>query len=378
MDLLLPTASSPYIILLNVILLFGIFISIRKVLRAPYMINKRKFRTALILAFLFCIFSFWGPDWFHYLEFFPYLKSGISNAGMEDVYKWIAQYLSPNYIFFRCIIWGTALYLFLKTISILSISKHLALLFWGCFFILWFSYARVSLAMSLVYLGFALLIKIKKNLYSYILGVLFIVCSFYFHKTAGFGIVMVLSAFILSKNIKWGLGLIILSFPIILIYIRLYVISYAFGGIDSVDEQISQYMVRGQNYLNSDEINSGWGNIIARFLELSPYYLIAIIGCITIISKRYTYVPSDIKAFILLQILIVLISSTFLFISNVNTDVFYVRFMRYALIPTTVLITYFYQNRICFRLIKMTIFILMCSTIYSMTYSMYLSSLSYT
>ena len=114
MDSLLPNEQTAGLVLFNIVILLLLFFTLKEALEPPHMVSLAKYRFALFLCVIFCVFSFWGTDWFHYLEKFPMLLSG-EKGHMESIYVWIAQNLSPNYIIFRLIIWGGAFYLFIKT-----------------------------------------------------------------------------------------------------------------------------------------------------------------------------------------------------------------------------------------------------------------------
>ena len=132
MDIFLPTHQIPGLVLFNIFILLLLFFILKEALEPPHMVSLAKYRFALFLCVIFCVFSFWGTDWFHYLEKFPMLQSG-EKGHMEDIYAWIAQNLSPNYIIFRLIIWGGAFFLFIKTLKNLDISIDLALLFFAIY-----------------------------------------------------------------------------------------------------------------------------------------------------------------------------------------------------------------------------------------------------
>ena len=111
-------------------------------------------------SILFCLIPFWGGDYFHYMEIFPMLKQGWNQLNVEEIYEFFARY-SPDYHFFRFIIWGTAFWLVCKCIRILHLNFDLSIFFFTSLFLYKFSYARVSLCMAIMYLGLAVMSKNK-------------------------------------------------------------------------------------------------------------------------------------------------------------------------------------------------------------------------
>ena len=370
MDLFLPTQQTPVLVLFNIILLLLLYLTLKEATEPPHMVSLAKYRFALFLCVVFCIFSFWGADWFHYLEAFPMLQSG-EKGHMEDVYVWIAQNLSPNYVIFRLIIWGGAFYLFIKILKDLNISIDLVLLFFAIFAIIWFSYARVTLAMCIAYWGGAIIFRTEKRFITLILGFVLICISTYFHKSAVFVVFIVFLAFLFNMNSKFAIRITILLFPIIVFYAKLIVSQFMLTDVEGADDIMSEYMAAGQNYMSAKSAVSGIGAIIARIMERTPYYVIAFIGFRTLISDMYDEIPSNLRSFIIIQILIVVFSSVFLFDLNANTSTLYGRFLRFDAIPTVVVMAYLYEIGIYRKLVNVSIYIAGLGTAYTLLYTLY-------
>lgn len=334
------------------------------------MVSLAKYRFALFLCVVFCVFSFWGTDWFHYLQQFPMLLSG-EKGHMEDVYVWIAQNLAPNYLLFRLIIWGVAFYLFIKILNDLDISIDLALLFFAIFSIIWFSYARVTLAMAIAYFGGAIMFRTEKRFFPFVLGFVLLYISTYFHKSAVFAVFIVFLAYLFNMNAKFAMRVTILLFPIIVIYAKLKVSQFMLIDAENTDYMMSEYFVSGQSYMSRNSANSGWGAIIARLLERSPYYLIAFLGIRTLFSDIYDEIPSNLRSFIIIQILIVVFASVFMFDFDANTKILYGRFLRFDAIPTVIVMAYLYELGIYSKLVDASIYIAGLGSVYALLYTLY-------
>ena len=367
----LPTEQTAGLVFFNLCLLLLMYALMKNALRKPHMVTLLNKNVTVVLMFIFILFSFWGADWFSYYKELEVLKRG-GRSNIEEVYFWIAQNLSPNYLVFRIVVWGTSLYLLLHMFKRLSIPTNLAIFFFCTIFIIWFSYARVSAAMVLVYYGLTVLYKPYKNkVISIILGLSAIGCAFFFHKSALFGIAAALLALFVNKFEKKTFIFLLLCYPILLYFTQSYLGDFLMADMESEDGGFGANMAAGQRYLNKDLNERGWGTIIQKFLERFPHYLLAYISFQFIKSKFYTEVSSDIKEFIRLQFFIVLLSSLFMFDLGANTSVVFSRFLRFAVIPSCIVLTYFYSIRYKFKYIQFTYYLAFMGTIYAVVYSMY-------
>lgn len=376
MDSILPIEQTGGLVFFNLCLILLMYILMKKSLYAPYVVTSSNKMTTTLIMYLFVLFSFWGSDWFHYVEAYISLKAGFRGS-LEEIYVWIAQNLSPNYIVFRFVIWGGSLCLLLHIFKRLSIPTNLAIFFFSTIYIIWFSYARVTAAMVLVYYGLIVLYKPYKNRFlSILLGILVIWGAFFFHKSALFGIVAVLLTLLVNSFQKKALIIMLLCYPI-LIYLAQAVLSdILIADVSAEDGALGQSLVTGQAYLERDSFESGWGGLFQRFLERFPHFLLAYISILFTRSKSYLDAPRDVKAFIRLQIFIVLLSSLFMFDLGANTDALYGRFIRFAVIPSCIIMTYFYSIRYKFKYIQTAYHIAFIGTIYTVVYTMYCAFLN--
>lgn len=371
MHSLLPTEQTAGIVFFNLCLLLLMYALMRKALRSPYIVAPINRSVTILLMFVFVLFSFWGKDWFGYLNEFEVLKYG-GRTNIEEIYFWIAQNLCPTYIIFRLIIWGISLCVLLHMFKRLSIPTHLAIFFFCSIYIIWFSYARVTAAMVLVYYGLTVLYKpYKSKLISILLGLSAIGCAFFFHKSALFGIVVALLTILVNKFEKKTFICLLLCYPILVYLSRSYLSDFLMADVSTEDEILGQSISTGQRYLQKELSESGFGVTIQRFLERFPHFLLAYISLYFIRSKSYVDTPSDIKAFIRLQFFIVLLSSLFMFDFDANTKIVFSRFSRFAVIPSCIVLTYFFSIRYKFKYTQITYYLAFMGTLYAVVYSMY-------
>ena len=140
----LPKEQTASLVFFNICLLLIMHMLMRKSLRQPYVVSASCRRLSVFLMFIFVLFSFWGSDWFHYKEIYECFL-GEGGGHMEEVYFWIAQNLSIDYLSFRLIVWGGGLILFFFIIEGMPIKKDLALLIFSSIWIIWYSYARKTI-----------------------------------------------------------------------------------------------------------------------------------------------------------------------------------------------------------------------------------------
>lgn len=330
---------------------------------------------SILICICYCLFSFNDTDWFHYQELFPGLKLGWKGH-MEEIYVWIAQNLSPNYIVFRLVVWGSAFFLYLRTIKLLSVSKQLALYFFGTIYIIWFAYARVSLAMALVYYGYALWNSEEKRIIAKMIALCAIGASYFFHKSALFAVAIAIVAVFMQKFPKQAIWMMLLSFPIVIVIARTQLAAFAMLDLDSADSDMASYMASGQNYMDASKRTMGIGAMLYSFCERFSYYGIAFVNFRCLRSQNILFIPRDIKAFMLLQLAIVAVSSIFAFDLGQNTSTLYVRLLRFAGMPTAIVMAYLYEHRLNWILMGRIITLATCGVGYILLYSFYISCVS--
>ena len=177
----------PILVFSNLLMIAFLFLLGRKGLGEPYIFRPWRRFLMIFTSFLFCLFSFCCFDWFHYAEMYINLvyMDGF-NTSLEYVYYLIANYLSPNYLVFRAIIWGGALFLLCLLFRHVSVRGDLLLVIFCALWLIDFGYGRVVLAYTIMYLGGSVLIKPVKDkmLLSLMFGGALLVISLFFHKSA--------------------------------------------------------------------------------------------------------------------------------------------------------------------------------------------------
>lgn len=337
--------ATKYQVLLDIILYLLAVVSLRGVIAGKKRNNVPQ-SFSVVLVFLFLLFAYWGGDFFHYLDGYNYVKSKSSlELSFEPVYYYIVS-LSPSYLFFRMWVWGTCLVLVLLIFKKLNISIRTGLLFFVSLALLRVSYARVSLAMAIMYLGLTIFeLKDKKFLYT-VLGIVIIGLSFFFHKSAYFGIAMILTSIIMTnyykKGINWFLILVFFVFAFGLVYFNIEDLMK----VSSEDMDSTYNLDVAQKYLSREGSETGWGAQLRNLLEVVPYYMGLVLYIKLYRKKSIKELPKEIKAFTYLFLIIILVASVFALDFGFNTIFLSHRFMRFNLIPLTILVAYCFQHGI--------------------------------
>ena len=299
----------------------------------PRFVNNTKIRWSCFLLLIICLTPFYCGDFFHYFEWyektlkFPLGEEGVNN--MELVYNYLIHNTYKSYILFRLVIWGVSIYMLLRIPGVLGINKNLFLYVYMSSAIVVFCYGRVSLAITMMFLGLAVLLHGNK-----LLGLLLIIISFYFHKSALFGILMICIAILLGKISKARLTFGLLSIPLIIILIK---ISIAHFLIVDADSNTTLNVSMGQRYLSEDSTFNGFGINISYWLNyfLSFMWILMFIKCT--IKGYYFNWPKHIRIFANTSFLITIVSTLMLLAS---TRILQVRFIEFAFIPSAIMLCY--------------------------------------
>lgn len=377
-SVIMPSQQHPYLVALNLLFIFILFLTTHIALKNETL-SKPKYYFALFLMFISCLFSFWGLDWFGYLTYYNAIKEGYEILTMESFYIWLVKNLCPHYLVFRTLVWGSALILLGRTVKRLKINKYISLFFFCCIYLIWFSYARATLAMALMFYGLSLFTSesVFKKSFEFPLAIACIIGSFFLHKTALFGIFVILIVILIKSSSKFAIVVSLFTFPLLVFITSRFLPDFIYNMMDTDMEIMNEYMERGNNYLGRDATIHGPGRMLQRFFEWTPYYLITF-ASIKVLFDKTIIIPNNIRTFLLTTVFITFCSSIFLFNLGMNTDTVFTRFIRYNIIPTCLSLSYIYQTHKYNRLIKFTYILAILGCFYAMIYSLYNADASFT
>lgn len=314
-----------------------------------YVSHKRIVITFIILA-LFCLFPFCAGDYWHYAEVFHIVKTYSHNINLENIYLNIINLVS-NYHIFRAVVWGAAIILLLQCFKLSSINVGVALFFFVTRYILTFSYARVSLSMVILFCGLLLIGYVidycygPRKLVYFVIGLLLIFTSLYFHKSAVFGIgISVLSILMLKQN-KFTITLTFIAVPIMI-----FIISSLVNSFVELDLEDNEFML-DKAYIYLERGGSGYVSFTKSIQEniwRFPNYICAFMCIKAVTQGYYSQWPTSIKLCTNAAFLCTLISTLFLFVS----DTFFFRFSNFSMVPSIIFISYCYINGYYLKEIK--------------------------
>lgn len=339
-----------------VLFLLAMFLSLPKVAKSI----RGTYCLAVISAFLFCLFSFWGGDYFHYYSSF---SDSFVDTHVEPVYSFLAQ-KTPTYTIWRAIVWGTSLLIVLFVFNKLEINNYYLFFTFVIIGLLDFSYGRFSLCLALIVLGYYLLSKKKQIVFGFALFVV----SFFFHKTAIFGVAIALVALVVPLNSFKHLVLYSVFFGIASYLISVSLSYFMSFNADS-DVMLGAVVWKGQMYLENEDMLSGFGGKLRDYLDKTPLYLSLILYLMMVVNKKITEIPKNIVSFGGWSALLIITASLFTLSTDFYTNVMYERFLQFSVIPTAVFIAYCYCNKLYPKYVKVILSMAIISSLYTLLYA---------
>lgn len=308
-------------------------------------VTKKYINWIWVLIVIFCVYAGWDTDYEHYYAIFEDLinePTAAFTTHLEVVYVFIIKYLCfENYSVFRLIIWGIAIILTRSTLKLFNINNSLSICIFILFNLLYFSYARVSLAIALFLYGYALLIRASKfKLYNRIVGILCLLSSIIFHKSCMFLIILLPLSFIPLSSSRIIILLIIL--PIISNITNISINNF----IDYLDQDKDLLKVQSaaQDYSNNPIIATyGLPGIVILILEKCSYLYGLYITWRYLYSRKMITIEKGIRPLFNISFLLFYLSLVFM-ICNIGY-VLERRVLLMSYLPLFYCISYyFYKN----------------------------------
>ena len=356
---------------IDFILLLLIYACLNPVLIKEEQVSLLRFRSSIFLIVLFCVFAMWSGDWFHYQEIYQKINEYANwKSHMEGIYNFLMRYVCPTYLSFRLLVWGAAVGIFYLAVKKLGLRQSWVWAIFGLGFLPYFSYARVSIVPAMIILGAACVLvpNLQENKQSVVWGLLLMFLSVFFHKSAFFGIAIMLFCFVVPQTNKnsWFyflIGFIVASF--VLKYLFLYVLSIDF----SEDAAFTSFAEKTRNSVSTSFYgNRSIGPMIVKLLEQLPYFLTAFLAYK--IQNEYQ-VPKRIMTIIKFEFYMVLFSLLFLLDLGASTSLLYGRFLRFSILPGVVTLAYAYECGLFKRYTKFIIWLSVGCSFYQIAYEMY-------
>lgn len=329
---------------MNPILLTCVNIIVYNILSIPLVFQFLKSRHLIIeenppsiwlwfTILLFSIFPLYSGDWIHYKEIVYWIANGYySKDHIEPIYIDLVEYIGNQYLLFRCIIWGSAIILLRATFIHLEIHNKFTLQLFIIWALLFYAYPRVSLALSLFFWGYSLMVKpYERKILSYSIGIITIILSYYFHKSMI--IILFLSPFSLINLGRWKTFLLCLFSYFIILLSK----TFLFNSFLMEDNHV-------EGYLNSSARVTTWSENLKNFLIRTPLYLtlIYMIVNISLKNKLHEFDKWE-KCFYNFTIYISGLAFLFLIIGIERQAVFY-RTLYMSFIPLCIFLSRYFQK----------------------------------
>ncbi|MCM1140004.1 MAG: EpsG family protein [Muribaculum sp.] len=264
------------------------------------------------LVVFFCLVAFWDTDYFSFARIF---YEEIEDF-RDPLYKYISTVCFGSYIIFRFIIWGGALYLVYRTSLRLNLEENRFIFIFTIFFLLTFSYARVSLAMALYYYGLSLLIVSKKQEIKYVkficVVVIFLI-AFWAHRSILLPII--LTPLIYINLTKRKIIIILLALPILFSGIKLILGNIIAGVFFASDNSFTESAVGYASSQISVEFNWKW-ELITTLRYYSFYLGMLLILWRCFFKNLECEIPKYIKQIITITLAIMILAVGILIIAN--------------------------------------------------------------
>lgn len=306
-------------------------------------------RTILLACglLLFALTSFIGADFFHYYENMEMYSNQTfvdSEVGLEGFYQRLIYYINGNYFLFRLIVWGGSLALIIAAARKFGANIYHTLFIVLSGFIIIYSYARATLAMSVFFIGVVIIcmaVNNKRKLLPMVIGAGIVASSIFFHRSmlpmTAIALLWLLMPWKrkLSKYSLWLFPIAVLVFSVILKVAFEEVLTIA----NAFDDETGT-MDKLETYSEQETAEQNVNGYIRLILQYLTFYLPMLL-----ISNalRYDKVLQilDNKAIWLYQMtyLIFVYATSFLFLDIDSSTMFY-RYLFMSFIPLSILVGY--------------------------------------
>lgn len=315
-------------VLLNVILLLGLV----------YKDNRKIVAVTWLLIVVFCLYAYWDTDYFTFRQIFH----SIDLKDFRDpLYYYVGKVSFGSYTIFRLYIWGVSTLLFYKTIKRFELNINYTILIFSVLFLLNFSYARASLGMALYFYGVSIILRPQTNNHfkSILLGLLFIIGSYWGHRSMS--LLIFLSPFLLIKMDKKNMLFFAVLALAITTLVPVLLADLVDGGI-ALNGELSAVEEAARSYASNDTIMEyNWRYKLMQNLNHYSFITLMIYALWKIVvSKSAQLVDPLMKQILSLLFSIFMVAISFMNISGRGTEVIGYRYLYMLGIPLCIVMSY--------------------------------------
>lgn len=306
---------------------------------AYYNRNKRyPVQITWILILVFCLYAFWDTDYFS----FRYIFHTELEDFRDPLYSYIGEISFDSYTIFRLLIWGTAIYLFRRTVDRLNISYNVAAYIFTVFFLLTFSYARVSLGMAMYFYGISFIIRPNQanKFWSIVWGLIFIGCSYFGHRSM-LALIALTPLALVQLNRK--IFIMIAITGVALSGLASTLLNDIVSGTLSLSNELGAAGEAAEKYANIEiELEYNWKFTLMRNLRFYSFYVaMAYITWKIVFSRDSKLISSDIKRLATISLGILIFAVNFIVLPNWGADTIGYRYLYMLGIPVCLILSYF-------------------------------------
>lgn len=333
-----------------------------------------KYRWEVILligSLLFCLYNKTEGDYFHYNEYLQDITSAHTKENIfEPPYMFLISIIGNNYFLFRLFVWGAALLLYTRTLIYAKLFNNISISIFILFVLLAFAYGRVSLALSIFYLGAIYsYINWEKKKYGYVVGgCLIILTSLFFHKSMFVPVLLFIFLCFFRLNFK-RIVLLTLLLPIII-----YATNTVLSNILALQSAFSQ-VNRGIYYLATEKEALGLSLTIPLILSFPSLILLMFIIGKDFYSSTQIQIPLYIRKLYEIAFFLMCISFILLF-ADTGGRYLFIRIKEMSYIAFSIILSYYLLH---FKIKKWVLFISVTAIFLHITfyfsYAYYLKSI---
>lgn len=300
------------------------------------------------IIILFCIFSFWDSDYYGYLESLNLIDFRFPNAEqqthLEPLYVWIGYFVSGDYTLFRFFIWGVSYILFVKTLQNLDIYNKQSIALFIVYFLLIFSYARVSLGMASLFYGASLILKAdKRRILNICIGLAMFLLAYNAHKSMF--VAIAIFPLIFFRFNKYTLLLVVIASISAAILVGGDIISDLLL-TNTVNDEYGEFIQESAaNYFTSDAKDRGVASQLISFIQIISLALPIAYCYANAAASKYLSTNFTLRCFVNYSTLLFLIGFSFGLVLSFSSPISY-RLMFMAYIPNIIVISTLRKNQV--------------------------------
>ena len=300
-----------------------------------------------LMALVFCLFAKWETDYFTFQQSFTH---GINNDYQDPIYYYL-QFLSlDSYLAFRTWIWGLSLFFLYKTCIKMQVSPTIVIFVLASSFLMTFSYARATLAMTAFFYGLSILVYDRKSIINIIIILGLYLFSFFAHRSI-LPIILFTPLALIPFKKKYIVLMLLMIIPLQLIATNL-MVHLSLGPAD-LGSSLSRFQDSAEHYasFNYDASVYNWKFALVNNLRYVSIYLVYIVVVATFVMSPFSdAVPLQHKKMLMITSMIILLATIFLLNPSKETGAMYIigyRYLYITIIPLTVFFAYVIQFNTC-------------------------------